>query len=294
MNDIKSSASFSSIGIIGAGQMGTGIASFFLDHNLPVSLYDPDERALNKARDKLLFRYTQKDNPQQYEGLLTIAPVLDVLVKNQLIIEAIYENEEAKKKLYHQLSTILHPESVLASNTSSLSITVLASHYHYPHNFLGVHFFNPAYRLPLVEVITHSHASAETVHRVCEFLEKLGKTPIRCKDTSGFIVNRLLIPLINSAARLVDEGTACIEDIDQAMKYGANLPMGPLALADFIGIDVVISILNSLQANNIPGDVIPANSLLSRQADGDLGKKTGRGFYNYQAAGAGTGAVNIA
>ena len=276
------------IGVVGGGTMGQGIAQVLVQSGFEVSLYDVAEAALERASaaiDKGLAKLVEKqrlsaEQRDQARARLTTVNSLQALADCGVIIEAAPEAPELKERLFRELDEI-NPEAVLASNTSSLSLTRLAAVCQRPERVVGMHFFNPVPVLKLVEVIRAEQTSDATVARVEALAESMGKTAVAIGDAPGFAVNRLLVPMINEAAFLVQEGVASAEDIDTAMKLGAAHPMGPLALADLIGLDVCLAIMNVL-ADGFGDPKYRPCPLLKRMVDaGYLGRKSGRGFHDY-------------
>lgn len=198
-----------------------------------------------------------------------------------LVIEAIFENMDAKRELFTQLDDLCGPDCLFASNTSSLSITEMAAGLAHEANVVGIHFFNPAPVMKLVEVIQGANTSDETIVRATEIVQSIGKEPVLCRESPGFIVNRVLIPMINEAVDLLDHGVASREDIDLAMRLGANHPMGPLQLADFIGVDIVLDIMETLYHETNDPKYRPSLLLKRMVRAGKLGRKSGEGFYSY-------------
>ena len=276
------------IGVVGAGTMGQGIAQVVAASGFDVHLYDVAEEALSRAKasiEKGLGKLVEKqkiseEDKQAALERLSTTTSLDVLGDCGVIIEAAPEQPALKEKLFHELSR-LSPDAILASNTSSLSLTRLAAVCERPERVVGMHFFNPVPVLKLVEVIRAEQTSDATVQRIEQLAQALGKTAVPIGDSPGFAVNRLLVPMINEAAFIVQEGAATPEAIDEAMKLGAAHPMGPLALADLIGLDVCLAIMNVLQEGFGDPKYRPC-PLLKRMVDaGYLGRKTGRGFHRY-------------
>lgn len=276
------------IGVVGAGTMGQGIAQVAAASGFDVHLYDVAEEALSRAIkniEKGLGKLVEKqkisegDKQAALERLSTTTS-LEALGNCSVIIEAAPEQPALKEKLFGELSK-LSPDAILASNTSSLSLTRLAGVCERPERVVGMHFFNPVPVLKLVEVIRAEQTSDATVERIEQLAQALGKTAVPIGDSPGFAVNRLLVPMINEAAFIVQEGAATPEAIDDAMKLGAAHPMGPLALADLIGLDVCLAIMNVLQEGFGDPKYRPC-PLLKRMVDaGYLGRKTGRGFHRY-------------
>ncbi|MGE4534436.1 MULTISPECIES: 3-hydroxybutyryl-CoA dehydrogenase [Halomonas] len=276
------------IGVVGAGTMGQGIAQVLVQSGFAVKLYDVADEQLKRASgaiDKGLGKLVAKeklsaDDQQAAMARLDTTSDLDALRDCEVIIEAAPEQPALKEKLFRDLSRLTH-EAILASNTSSLSLTRLAAVCERPERVVGMHFFNPVPVLKLVEVIRAEQTSDATVARIEALTEALGKTAVAIGDSPGFAVNRLLVPMINEAAFLLQEGVASAEDIDAAMKLGAAHPLGPLALADLIGLDVCLSIMEVLQEGFGDPKYRPC-PLLKRMVDaGYLGRKSGRGFHVY-------------
>jgi 3-hydroxybutyryl-CoA dehydrogenase len=277
------------IGVLGAGVMGGGIAQLFAEHDFPVILWDVGpglaEQGARNIRQRLRKSAEKgKITPDTVEKIMSlIRPVekLEDLADAALVIEAVIENFEAKTGLYQRLEEVVTPAAIVGTNTSSLSVRDLAAVWRRSERFLGVHFFNPPTKLELVELVLTDRTAAETVATVKAMLTACGKTPVTVKDSPGFIVNRLLLPMINEAAKLIDAQVASVEDVDKAMCLGALHPTGPLQLADLIGLDVCRKILEGLaETLNNPG-FKPAKALVERVEAGRLGRKTGAGFYEY-------------
>lgn len=276
------------IGVVGAGTMGQGIAQVLVQSGFAVQLYDVADEQLERARggiDKGLGKLVAKEKLGEADKdaamvRLATSTALDALRDCEVIIEAAPEQPALKEKLFRDLSRLTH-EAILASNTSSLSLTRLAAVCERPERVVGMHFFNPVPVLKLVEVIRAEQTSDATVARIEALTESLGKTAVAIGDSPGFAVNRLLVPMINEAAFLLQEGVASAEDIDAAMKLGAAHPLGPLALADLIGLDVCLSIMEVLQEGFGDPKYRPCPLLRRMVAAGYLGRKTGRGFHVY-------------
>ena len=281
------------IGVVGAGVMGSGIAQMFAEQGRTVLLWDVDSARLEHGLEQIrvrLKRSVEKGKKTAVEvdrifGCITPATALHSFGQVQLAVEAVTENLKIKQQVLAELSAAIPGSATAASNTSSLSIEELSGSVTGPERFLGLHFFNPPTRLELVEVVPAAQTSPEVLRKAREILCACGKTPVTVKDTPGFIVNRLLLLMINEAARMLDEGVAAAEDIDAAMRLGALHPVGPLALADLIGLDTCTSILNVLHNKLQESSYEPARSLQSRVAEGRLGRKSGRGFFAEQAGG---------
>ncbi len=268
--------------IIGAGQMGQGIAQVCLTSNYSVALYDVCQKALEKAFQEIQKKIYKLVNKQQITAeeaekhLLNLHLITDLkaVTSPAVTIEAIVENLEIKKTLLEELSNTLKPDVLIASNTSALSIEVLAGFVKKPERFLGLHFMNPPPLMPLVEIIFHKKNDSIYCQAAKKFIESLNKIAVVCKDSAGFIVNRILLPAINEAINLYANDIASSQDIDLALVKGANWPMGPLQLADFIGLDTCLSILHTLGIN-------PHPILQQKITAGHLGKKSGQGFFVY-------------
>ncbi|SFU41468.1 3-hydroxyacyl-CoA dehydrogenase NAD-binding domain-containing protein [Halomonas korlensis] len=276
------------IGVVGAGTMGQGIAQVLVTSGFNVKLFDVAEAqlmraqgAIEKGLGKLVAKEKLSDADKESAlARLATSAALDDLKGCEVIIEAAPEKPELKEKLFRDLSA-LGSETVLASNTSSLSLTRLAAVCDHPERVVGMHFFNPVPVLKLVEVIRAEQTSDATVARIEALAKDLGKTAVPVGDSPGFAVNRLLVPMINEAAFLVQEGAATPEAVDEAMKLGAAHPMGPLALGDLIGLDVCLAIMEVLQEGFGDPKYRPCPLLKRMVAAGYLGRKSGRGFHHY-------------
>ena len=280
------------ITVIGSGTMGNGIAHAFAQFGFDVSLFDINELALNNAILKItqnLDRQVKKEivtEGQKGEILnrISISTHLEVAVANaELVIEAATENPEIKLTLFKKLSEMCTEGVILASNTSSISITKIAAVTKHPENVIGMHFMNPVPVMKLVEVIKGYATSAEVAKTVMELSLKLNKVPVEVNDYPGFVANRILMPMINEAIYTLYEGVAGVEEIDTVMKLGMAHPMGPLQLADFIGLDVCMAILNVLYSGFGNPKYAPCPLLVNMVIAGQLGVKTGVGFYKYNA-----------
>jgi 3-hydroxybutyryl-CoA dehydrogenase len=281
-----------SLGVVGGGQMGSGIAHVAAAAGCPVVLVDVEDGLLQKARagiEKNLDREISKGKRAAEDkaaalGRLTLTTRVEALAAVDAVVEAIVEDEAVKKELFARLDRVCKPEAILASNTSSISITRLASATRRPDRFIGMHFMNPVPVMALVEVIRGMATSDATAASVDELARRMGKTPIFCNDYPGFVSNRVLMPMLNEAIEALREGVATKEAIDGIMKLGMNHPMGPLALADFIGLDTCLAILRVLHEGFGDPKYRPS-PLLCRMVDaGWLGKKAGKGFYDYAAS----------
>jgi len=277
------------IGVIGAGTMGNGIAQAFAAAGFPVVVHDMAPAAIERARDTIernLGRQVKKatlTEGQAAEALARITLTTDVqaMADRHLVIEAVVERLEVKTAILKQLHDVCGPDTILASNTSSISLTALAAASGRPGRVIGMHFFNPVPVMALVEVIRALQTEEAVVEAVVAIATAIGKTPRLSKDSPGFVVNRLLAPMINEAIACVHEGIATPEDIDAMMQMGANHPMGPLALGDLIGLDVVLDIMETLASGFGDPKYRPSPLLRQMVAAGWLGRKTGRGFATY-------------
>ena len=274
------------VGVIGAGTMGQGIANAFATAGYNVTVCDIKiewaQNGINKIGaklDKLVSR--EKITAEKAEGItanLTAGEYKD-LADCDLIVEAVLEKMEIKKDLFKTLDEICKEDCIFGTNTSSLSVTEIANGI--KHNVIGMHFFNPADRMKLVEVISGENTPVETKEAIIECSKSLGKTPVEVAEGPGFVVNRILIPMINEACFIYQEGLASVEDIDTAMKLGANHPMGPLALGDLIGLDIVLDVMEVLYTETGDPKYRPCTLLKKMVRAGKLGQKTKQGFYSY-------------
>ena len=276
------------IGVIGAGTMGAGIAEVMSKH-YDVVVRDIKEEFVEKGRQTITKSFEKSvskeritaEQKDEYLGRLNFTTDVNELKDCDLIIEAASENPEIKKSIFKELCELCDEKTILASNTSSISITEIAAATERPDKVIGMHFFNPATVMKLVELIKGLTTSEETVAKVTEITETIGKTPVEVKEAPGFVVNRILIPMISEGIYVLQEGLATPEGIDTAMKLGANHPMGPLELADLIGLDIVLNIMDYLK-DTIGSDKYAAPVLLRQKvAAGELGRKSGKGFYDY-------------
>ena len=277
------------VGVVGAGTMGNGIAQVFAQAGFEVRLCDAQPAALERARgtiEKSLGKFVEKGkmtapDPDAALGRLTTDSALDSLADVDFVVEAIAENADVKREVFARLDAITKPHVILSSNTSSISITTLGAATKRPDKVLGMHFMNPVPLMTLVELIRGQATSAESLKTATDLCTKLGKTPVEAADYPGFISNRILMPMINEAIYAVMEGVGTPDAIDTVMKLGMNHPMGPLTLADFIGLDVCLAILNVLHEGIGDPKYRPCPLLRRMVAAGQLGRKSGKGFYQY-------------
>jgi 3-hydroxybutyryl-CoA dehydrogenase len=277
------------IGVVGAGTMGNGIAQVFAQAGFDVRLIDSATGALDRARsaiDKSLAKLVEKSRLTAAErdaalDRLTAGTTVDALADADYVVEAIFEDRQAKQALFARLDQLTRPDVVLASNTSSISITVLGAATNRPDRVLGMHFMNPVPLMSLVELIRGQATSPESMLTAAELCMRLGKTAVEASDYPGFIANRVLMPMINEAIYTMMEGVGTAESIDTVMKLGMNHPMGPLTLADFIGLDVCLAIMEVLHEGLGDPKYRPCPLLRRMVAAGQLGRKSGQGFYKY-------------
>ncbi len=275
------------VGVVGAGQMGQGIAQVLACAGVQVVLVDisADQLELALGRTETSVAKLKERNKLAVEcnplPFITTSVSMDALANCDLVVEAATEDEMTKRKIFQALNGVCKSSAILASNTSSISIGRLAALVDNPDRMLGVHFMNPVPLMALIEVIVTKHTSENTRSAVLELAEKLGKTAVVVKDRPAFVLNRILLPTINEAIRVVEEGTASPEQVDQIMTLGAGFPMGPLALADMIGLDTCLSILDLMFVELKDARYLPAPLLREKVVEGELGKKSGKGFYTY-------------
>lgn len=277
------------IGVIGAGTMGAGIIQVFAQGGYEVAYTDLFATQIEKGYaliEKNLGKLVEKEKISSEEkdkilGRISHGPELSIVKDADLIIEVIYENLETKKELFAELDKLAGPDTIIATNTSAISISEIASATQRPEKVIGMHFFNPAPVMKLVEVIKGLRTSDETEAVIVDLATAVGKTPVKVVESPGFVVNRILVPMINEGVGIYADGVASAEDIDEAMKLGANHPLGPLALGDLIGLDVILAVMETLYSEY--GDSkYRAHPLLRKMVRGNkLGRKTGEGFYKY-------------
>ena len=281
------------IAVIGAGTMGAGIAQACAAAGFPVTMRDIEQRLVDggfrRIKEPLAKRVERGKMTQgEVDAILTkirgAVDLKEAVAGAQVVIEAVFEKMEVKKELYAELDRLCPPEVVFASNTSSLSITEMANATKRADRVVGMHFFNPAPVMKLVEVIRGSETSDETVALVKGLCAKLGKDPVEVKESPGFVVNRLLVPMMNEAFNLLQEGVASAADIDKAMKLGTNMPMGPLELADYTGLDIGLDVMEVLFRETGDPKFRPSPLLRKYVRAGRLGSKAGRGVYDYPKA----------
>ena len=278
------------ITVIGAGTMGNGIAHVFAINGFDVMLFDIDEKALAKSIiniEKNINRQISKElltadaGRSSLERIQLVTNLEQAVTSVDIVIEAATENESLKLEIFSSLSTLVSKETILATNTSSISIGKIASVTKHPENVIGMHFMNPVPVMKLVEIISGYKTSEKTIAVITQLSKKLGKTPVACNDYPGFVANRILMPMINEAIESLQNGVAGVSEIDSIMKLGMGHPMGPLQLADFIGLDVCLSILNVMHQGYGKQKYSPNPVLINLVTSGDLGVKSGKGFYDY-------------
>ena len=279
------------VGVVGLGAMGAGIAQLCLEAGVETVGREVTSDLGEKAHARIshfLTRKVEKGTLTQNAraaalARLTLTVDLADLADCDLVIEAIVEELEPKRALFAELERVCRPDSVLATNTSALSVTEIAAVTSTPERVVGMHFFNPAPLMPLVEIVQAERSADDAVETAVAFALRLGKTPIRCADTAGFVVNRVLIPLLNDCIRVLDEAHVTPADLDTAMKSGAGWPMGPCELVDLVGIDVHVHASEALHAKLREPRMAPPERLVAMKNAGLLGRKSGRGFYEYDA-----------
>ena len=274
VNEIKK------IGVIGAGTMGRGIAQVFALYDYPVILVDTEEAILQKAVEKLK-EFTKPDLRDKVLNLIVISTDPEKLKDCDLVVEAVFEDISVKKEVLKSINSVCRKTTIIATNTSSISISKLAVEVADPSRFIGMHFMNPPRVMKLVEIIRGKKTSEKTVEAITELTKRLDKIPAVVNDSPGFVSNRLLFALIGEAIKLLEKGVSTREDIDTVMTHGMNHPMGPIKLADFIGLDVCLDIMQVIYEDLNDDRYKPSQLLETLVRDGKLGKKTGEGFYKY-------------
>jgi 3-hydroxybutyryl-CoA dehydrogenase len=277
------------VGVVGLGTMGAGIAQVSVQSGHETVGREISDELNERARatiDRYLTRAVEKQrmsdgDKQAALDRLTLTTSLEDLTDCDLVIEAIVEDLEPKRELFAELERICRPDAILATNTSALSVSGIAEAIERKERVIGMHFFNPAPVLPLVEIVRTERSSDEAVDAAYAWAERAGKQPVRCNDTPGFIVNRILIPLLNDCVRVLDEADVSPEELDKAMTNGAGWPLGPCALVDLVGIDIHVHASEALHAALGEERMAPPERLLAMQREGKLGRKTGEGFFTY-------------
>ena len=284
-----SESNINTVGIVGAGTMGSGIAELVASAGKNVVLLDIEKGLVEEAIGKIeknFKRLARRGKIDEEQASLIISRIQATedyadFRDTDIVIEAASEDMDLKKAVFSKIEENTEQSAIIATNTSTLSVTELAMSISRPEKVLGIHFFNPAPIMKLVEVINTAKTSPETLEQAMEFARSLDKHPVMAKDRSGFVVNRILLPMINEAIFVLDEGIAAAAEIDNAMKLGANHPIGPLALADLIGLDVTLSVLSVLYAEHGDPKFRPSPLLKEMVRAGNLGRKTGKGFFEY-------------
>jgi 3-hydroxybutyryl-CoA dehydrogenase len=277
------------VGVVGLGTMGAGIAQVSVQSGHETIAREVSDELAERGRatiERYLIRGVEKGRLTEAErddalGRLTLTTELSDLAECDLVIEAVLEELDLKREVFAELDRVTRPDAVLATNTSALSVSEIAEATQHPERVVGMHFFNPAPVLPLVEVVRARESADDSVDAAYDWAERAGKQPVRCNDTPGFIVNRILIPLLNDCVRVLDEADVPPEDMDRAMTNGAGWPMGPCALIDLIGIDVHVHASEALHGKLGEARMAPPERLVQMQQRGTLGRKSGEGFYRY-------------
>ncbi len=275
--------------VIGAGTMGLDIAQVFAGAGMKVTVNDISDEILERSRQRMIKGLDKRVERGKMEreaadalvNAITFTTDQSTAAEADLVLEAIIENVQIKRDLFKKLDAICPESTIFATNTSSISITEIGSATNRADRFIGMHFFNPATVMKLVEIIRGMNTSQETFDKIKELSAAIGKEPVEVAEAPGFVVNRILIPMINEAIELVQQGVASPEDIDQAMKLGANHPMGPLALGDLVGLDVCLAIMDTLYNETHDGKYRASTLLRKMVRAGRLGRKTGKGFFEY-------------
>lgn len=271
------------IGIVGTGIMATGLTTLLLQYDYPLTVIGRTKESLQKCKQQtnnfLLKSFEENEVMRRLDNCNFSVKMSD-LNASALVIESVAEELTIKHEILKKIEKSCRPETIIATNTSSFSISELASVLDFPENFLGLHFFNPVIKMQLIEIVKGEKTSPDTISMARKFAEDIGKSPVTVKDNPCFIVNRILMPFLNEAAKVCDEGVASVEDIDKAAVLGLNHPIGPLALIDLIGVDIFVNILNNMQ-RMLGDDYQPSAKAVALLQDGDIGRKTGKGFYDY-------------
>jgi len=286
----ESARAVEQVGVVGLGTMGSGIAQLCIQAGVPTVACESTAELAERGRgliERQLDRGVEKqrlteDDRERMLGLLDPVDDVGALAGCDLVIEAVFEDLAVKQELFGRIEAVVGADTVLATNTSALSVTEIASTLAHPERMAGMHFFNPAPVLPLVEVIRGQLTADTAFDTAYAFAERIGKDPIACGDTPGFVVNRILIPVLNDAVRVLEEGTASPEDIDKGMRLGTGWPIGPLALIDLIGIDVHVHVCEALWSAFRDPRFAPPPRLVRMTKAGLLGRKSGEGFYRYE------------
>jgi 3-hydroxybutyryl-CoA dehydrogenase len=277
------------LGVVGLGAMGAGIAQLAVEAGLETVGREVELSRAEAARDRIAHFLTRKVEKGQLDteerdaavGRLRLTTALADLAECDVVIEAAFEDLAVKHELFRELQGVLREDAIIATNTSAISVTEIASVLERPERAVGMHFFNPAPLMPLVEIVRAELSSDEACETAYAFAERIGKRPIRCHDTPGFVVNRVLIPLLNDCIRVLDEARVAVEDLDTGMKHGAGWPMGPCELVDLVGIDVHVHASEALYEKTREPRMAPPPRLVAMRNAGLLGRKSGRGFYSY-------------
>jgi 3-hydroxybutyryl-CoA dehydrogenase len=278
------------VGVIGLGSMGAGIAQLSIEGGFDTIGREVSVELGEKARAGIAKQLARKVEKGQLPAgadeaavaRLAVTDTVADLADCDLVIEAVFENLKVKQELFTELEKVVRSDAILATNTSALSVTEIASVTRHPERVVGMHFFNPAPLMPLVEIVRAERTEEAVSEAAFAFAQAIGKEPIRCGDTPGFVVNRILIPLLNDCIRVIDEAGVTIEDLDKAMRFGAGWPMGPATLTDLIGLDVAVHASEALYATTREPRMAPPARLVRMVKAGKLGRKSGEGFYRYE------------
>ena len=277
------------IGVVGLGTMGSGIAQLCVESGIDTIGYEVSLELCEQARTRIANRFRRKVEKGELGqaahdaalARLELTAEITGLAGCDLVIEAVFEDLGVKQELVQRLEEVVGPEAIIATNTSALSVTEIASAAERPERVVGMHFFNPVALMPLVEIVRAERTNDDVVDAAFALAEQVGKKPIRCGDTPGFVVNRILLPLLNDCIRVIDEAGITVEDLDTAMRYGAGWPMGPAALADLIGLDIHVHASQALYEQTAEPRMAPPPRLVRMTRAGKLGRKSGEGFYTY-------------